>query len=42
MENMNLDDPSLLLGVVEIQMVLNILFNAFKSPGCIVTSSLTL
>jgi hypothetical protein len=39
---MNFEDLGLLLGVIEIRMVLNILIHAFKSPCCIVTSSLTL
>jgi hypothetical protein len=42
MENMNFDDHGLLIGVIEIRMILNILVHAFKSPCCIVTSSLTL
>jgi hypothetical protein len=42
MENMNFDDLGLLLGVIEIQMILNILVHAFKSSCCIITSSLTL
>jgi hypothetical protein len=42
MDNINFDNLGLLLGVIEIRMVLNILVLAFKSPCCIVTSSLTL
>jgi hypothetical protein len=42
MENMSFDDLGLLLGVIEIHVVLHILFMAFNSPCCNVTSSLTL
>jgi hypothetical protein len=42
MENISFDDLGLLLGVIEIQMVLNILVHAFKSPCCNVTSSCSL
>jgi hypothetical protein len=34
MENMSINDLGLLLEVIEIWMVLNILFHAFKSPCC--------
>jgi hypothetical protein len=39
---MSFDDLGLLLGVIEIQMILHILFMDFDSPYCSVTSSLTL
>jgi hypothetical protein len=42
MENICFDDLGLLLGVIEIQMVLNILVHAFKCPCCNVASSGTL
>jgi hypothetical protein len=42
MENISCDNLSLLLEVIEIQMVLNILVHAFKSPCCNVTSLRTL
>jgi hypothetical protein len=42
MENMSIDDLSLLLGVTEIWMVPNILVHAFNDMCCNVTSSLTL
>jgi hypothetical protein len=41
-ENMSFDDLSLLLGVIEIQMVLHILVHGLRFPCCNVTSSLTL